>query len=647
MALTLGKVALFITGDDKHLKSTLKGAGDETRSWASSVGGTLKTAIGTGLGFIGAQVVGAGLGFVKDQIGSFIEAAQDAQRVEAQLDAVLASTGGVAGVTKEQITGLANELSKVTPIEDDTIVGAQSMLLTFTNIGKDVFPATTEAVLDMATAMNRGAIPTAEQLQSQAVLVGKALNDPVKGLSALTRVGVTFTQQQKDQIAAMVAAGDTAGAQKVILAELAKEFGGSAKAAGQTFAGQMAIVNNQIGNVKESIGMALLPILSRLATAVAPLVIDFLEKFAAQIPALMAYVNNLATYVINLVNGFVALFNQSGASETFSAGLGTIVTVAQQVVAWVVANWPQIQATIVDTFNQVVAFLSPWVESVRSIITSVFANISQFLQAHGGEIQAFIQAAWQQIGVIVGLALEIIQATIIPAFQAIAGFIAAHGAEIQGYMTGVWTIIQGIIQLALNLVQGILQAGLALIRGDWDGAWAAITTMFELVWGNIQTIFSGALTQITAILTAFNLIEIGRNLIDGLWAGIAGAWAGMLAKFGELVALLPEAVKKILGIASPSQVFADLGTSMAAGLGVGFERGLARVAADMQAGAGGLAGVLGGAGLAGAGAGGHQINIYQTFAPGTPAETRRAARQGGEEGLAAAMRRQGMGALAG
>jgi len=79
----------------------------------------------------------------------------------------------------------------------------------------------------------------------------------------LQRVGVSFTDTQKDQIKAMVEAGDTMGAQKLILAELSKEFGGSAQAAAETYDGRMAQLHNSIGDLKETIGSAFIPVLNR------------------------------------------------------------------------------------------------------------------------------------------------------------------------------------------------------------------------------------------------------------------------------------------------------------------------------------------------------------------------------------------------
>ena len=132
------------------------------------------------------------------------------------------------------------------------------MLLTFTNVGGSTFPQATQAVLDMATAMNGGAIPSEEQLRNETILLGKALNDPIKGLTSLQHVGVTFSESQRESIKAMMEVNNIAGAQAIILQELAKEFGGSAQAAGGSFAGQMAIAKNEVKNLKEEVGAFLI-----------------------------------------------------------------------------------------------------------------------------------------------------------------------------------------------------------------------------------------------------------------------------------------------------------------------------------------------------------------------------------------------------
>jgi len=215
---------------------------------ALAIGGTI-TAVGGALVAFGSKALTE---FAKQE------------QVLAGLNAVLTSTGGVAGVTQEQVVKLADGMSKLTGIDDEALVSAQSVLLTFTNIGKDVFPRVTKSVTDMAVAMNGGAIPTQEQLRDAALKLGKALENPIQGMSMLRRVGVIFSDSQKEVIKRMVEVGDTAGAQAKILEVVEKRYGGAAVAAGETFAGQVGKAQVAVGNFYEDAGGKLAPILQNL-----------------------------------------------------------------------------------------------------------------------------------------------------------------------------------------------------------------------------------------------------------------------------------------------------------------------------------------------------------------------------------------------
>ncbi len=180
-------------------------------------------------------------------VGSFIDISNEQIRVVTQLNAVLKSTGEAAGFNAIEIQRQAAALQQLTTFGDESIITAQNLLLTFTQIKDDVFPAATEIVLDMSEAMG-------QDLKASSILVGKALNDPILGVSALTRVGITFTDQQKEQIKVMVEAGDTMSAQRLILNELTTQFGGSAQAAAKTFSGRIKQLKNDFGDLQENIG---------------------------------------------------------------------------------------------------------------------------------------------------------------------------------------------------------------------------------------------------------------------------------------------------------------------------------------------------------------------------------------------------------
>ena len=257
-----------ISGASKSLQGIESAAAKSSKS-LGSINGVAATA-SKGLGSLKGVVVGlVGALWVTVGFGAMIDAASKAEDTTSQLQAVLKSTGGVAGVTQEAAEKLASSLGNVTTFGRNAVLDSENLLLTFTQIGKNVMPQATEAVLDMATSLK-------EDTKSAAMQLGKALNDPVAGVTALQRVGVKLTAQQKDQVKAMVAVGNVAGAQAVILKELGTEFGGSAKAAGQTFSGQMDIAKNAVTGAMAQIGTALIPTIQ----SVLPKLTDGIRNFS-------------------------------------------------------------------------------------------------------------------------------------------------------------------------------------------------------------------------------------------------------------------------------------------------------------------------------------------------------------------------------
>jgi hypothetical protein len=210
-----------------------------------------------------AAIAGVGIGIVASALGKSVQNAAEAQKIMSQTEAVLKSTGTTANGTAADIANLSETLSRQTAVDDELIQSGANLLLTFKNIqnqsglNNDIFNQTVQATLDVSRAMGTDA-------STEAIRLGKALNDPVKGLSALSRVGIQFTAQQKEQIKALTESGDLLGAQKIILAELQSQFGGSAQAYAQTFAGQIELLGIELENFSEEIGVIVMPALRSL-----------------------------------------------------------------------------------------------------------------------------------------------------------------------------------------------------------------------------------------------------------------------------------------------------------------------------------------------------------------------------------------------
>lgn len=160
------------------------------------------------------------------KIGAVVMSLRDA--ADDQADAIdslnlqLKNMGIYSDETSQKIQDFAEELQATTNFSNEDILGADTLLLTFRNISEDILPEATERLLDMSTVMK-------QDLKSSSIQLGKALSDPIEGISALSRVGITFTEQQKESIKKFMEQNDIISAQKVILNELNTEFGGHAK----------------------------------------------------------------------------------------------------------------------------------------------------------------------------------------------------------------------------------------------------------------------------------------------------------------------------------------------------------------------------------------------------------------------------------
>ena len=191
-------------------------------------------------------------------VGKLIKAYTKQEKVEKKLAQALKSTGHSAGVTHKQLLLMASGLQAVTTHGDEAIIEAQALMLTFTNINKEVFPQALESILNVSDAMG-------QDLKQSTIQIGKALNDPIQGMSALRRIGIQLSETQKNQVKNFMAVNDVASAQKIIIKELDTQFGGMARAVRLTLAGSLIALSNSFGDMMEKMGEKLAPFITALA----------------------------------------------------------------------------------------------------------------------------------------------------------------------------------------------------------------------------------------------------------------------------------------------------------------------------------------------------------------------------------------------
>lgn len=215
---------------------------------------------------IAGAAMAAGIGVA---LKGAISEARESIKVGKDTAAVIKSTGKAANLSKTQIESLSEALSAKAGIDDEVIQTGANLLLTFTKVrdeqgkGNKVFSEGLALATDLSARFKK-------DLNSSIIMVGKALNDPVKGINAMSRAGVQFTQTEKDKIKALVESGKTMEAQKIILGTLSEQVKGAAEANADPFDRFRVAIDN----LKEDIGLVLLPAMTSAATAVS----DFIEN---------------------------------------------------------------------------------------------------------------------------------------------------------------------------------------------------------------------------------------------------------------------------------------------------------------------------------------------------------------------------------
>lgn len=471
----------------------------------------------SGLSFGKLFAAGAALGIGAKGIsflGDSLDEGREAQKVSALVANAIKATGGAANVTAKQVDRLATSISKKTGIDDEQIAMASSLILTFKNVANEgrgvnaIFDRATSAAVDLSAAGFGSVDSAAKQL-------GKALQDPVKGVTALGRAGVTFSEQQKTQIKQFVETGNLLKAQKLILAEVNSQVGGAA-AATATESAKAAVA---AGNLKEQIGTALIPVVDSLANT-------FTTKVA---PAISGFVTGMTTGT-GAGGRFAAVFTTVGSAVASAAGfinqhrraLAALAAVIGAVVAVTKIHTAVMAAQAAGGLVALVKGTKA-VASVTKAYTAVQWLLNAALTANPIGIVVVALAALGAGLVIAYRKSETFRNIVNGAFSAVVGFVKKNWPAIVGLLTGPFGLAA------------------ALIIKNWDSIKAGGTRVLEFIKGlptKIAAIFTGAATI---------FYNAGAQLMGQLAAGIAD-------KIGDAIAAAQAGLSKLKGLLPGSPI---------------------------------------------------------------------------------------------
>lgn len=551
MAISVAELTAKLVADTSDFTSKMAAAEKNSQSFSDKIGG-----IGKSMESFGKTM---STHVTLPLVGAFafaIHGMNENQKSMSQTEAVLKSTGGAAKVTADHVSDLAGNLSMLSGVDDDVIQSGENMLLTFTNIkngvgkGNDVFDQATKTVLDMSVALG-------EDTPAAAMQLGKALNDPIQGVTALRRVGVAFTDQQTAQIKKMVEAGDTMGAQKMILAELGKEFGGSAAAAGNTFAGSMGKLKTSLENAAGSLIEGLLPSMNSL--------VGYLQKGVAWFSALSGPTKTM-------IAGFALAAAAAGPLVTAVGALVTVAAFLISPIGLVVVGVAALAAGLIYAYKHSEAFRAtiqaaarfitgtawPAIKSFATNVTQAFGALAAWVSGHTDQIKQALRAVgdflagtvwpalhkvFTDIGSLFapllaafGSAFGAIKAIVQVAVTVISDLWARFGGQLVDHAVtafhafadvakGAWEIVVGVFRGAVEIIGGVLDLIKAILTGKWGDAWDAAKQIVSGAVDAIKAFVTGGFDVVVGVIEgAMNLIS---TVIGGAMAAISALWGLM------------------------------------------------------------------------------------------------------------------------
>jgi len=495
---------------------------------AKGATGPLKGMSGMLSGFLGtAAVIGVGRLFT-----GWIADARESEKVSRLTAAAIKSTGGAANVTEGQVSRLATRISNLTAADDELVQTGSNLLLTFTNVrneagkGNDIFNQATASAVDMAAGLNNGVV-TQENLKGTSIQLGKALNNPIAGITALTKAGVTFTDQQKKQIRTLVEQGDVLGAQKIILKEVGTEFGGAAAAA----ADPMDRLKVVVSNLGEEIGARLLPFIETAAT-----------WLGDHLPGALAAAGKWLGKLRDWIGIVVSAFNDPDITSEGFVGFLERVGIAARVAfdffkAEVLPRLKDLVLFIRGSVIPAVADFGAWLVKYQGWLLPIAAGIGAIVVAlkiyHG--VVLLVAAAtkvWAAVQVVMNAVLAANPIGLI--VLALVGLVAAlifawkHSETFRQIVTmafdAVWRAIKSVWDwlksnwpLLLAILTGPFGLALLAITRNWDSIKAVAKAAWDWLSQNVFTPIGDAVRNLGE---AFRL---AKDAIGGVWEQIKTA----------------------------------------------------------------------------------------------------------------------------
>lgn len=605
-------ISVSVLGDVKDISRKLGNVEGQLSGFGKKMSGLGK--------MIGGAVLAAGaVDLFKDIVGS----ASDAQQSLGATETVFGKFANTVTKTSDQAAtkyglsanqyrenaNLIGSLFKNQGVATDKLAGQTETMIGKASDLAATFGGDTKTAVESLGAAYKGEFDSLEKY-------GISLKQSTVNAEAM-RVANVKTAKDWDKLTVAQQRSATQQATTNLINKQSKDSMGAFSRETDTLAHQQQVLAAKVENVKTKLGTALLPILTNVAAFVSDTVLPAMERFGNWfandvMPKIQPFIDFLKNTVIaafetvkgwidgnsaGMTSGFTGVWTTIVATvgpiltnlvSVFQTGFEAIKVGVAFAVNFILGVWNNLKGTLIPLISGIWNGVVNIIQGVLNIIKGIFnvfigiftGNWSKawqgIKQIFGGVWQAIkgvFQVAWNGIKLALSVGLAFIKQIWSTAWNAIKAFLGS-----------IWSGIKSVISAAINAVKSFISGGLNGIKSAWSAAWNAVKTVVSTIWNGIKTAVSTAIGNVVKTVSGLKgkvlgalsgagswLVSVGRNIIQGLINGIGNMAGWLKDKIGSVINGAVDWAKSLLGIASPSKVFKEIGKWTGEGLVSGID----------------------------------------------------------------------------
>ena len=308
-----------------------------------------------------------------------------------------------------------------------------------------------------------------------------------------------------------------------------------------------------------------------------------INKSNGDFDAISAAIGEAAGGITEVITQQLPMFIQLGADIVGSIGQAALdnlpaltdsaVSIVQTLLNGLISALPQLTQ---GALQLVTSLAQGIIQNLPSLMEAAVTMVVTLAEGIGSALPELIPMAVEAIITVAQGLIDNLDQVLDAAFVIIEGLADGLLNALPTLVEKLPEIITAIIDFIVESLPKIIEKGVEIVLKLTEGIIKAIPDLVKALPKIITAIVEGIMKL------SSKMLDVGKNIVEGLWEGIKAKVEWLKEKVSGFLGGIVDSVKGVLGIQSPSKVFAGIGKYMGEGIGVGFEDAMADVEKDMQ-----------------------------------------------------------------